>query len=281
MGLKDLYNKKNRSLYHLFTVSVASSTSYFSSQTTIPYSPTMATNAPSPPKEYQYSAILRNNEIRVLHLQPGEPNDTIVIEISKEVLNDDTPPYHALSWEWGGGSHTKSIRAKDKGNTEAQIWTMNIRSNLYVALKHLRLQDNIRRLWVDAICINQTEPDQTKVDDLDQYVTQDTPESMENRISRRKKDEKSRQIAMMNQIYGLATEVCVWLGEESNDSDAAIKLINDLAELKDFASIIAARSKSNSNYSIGTDLEALIRLLKRGWFGRRWVIQVRERESAL
>jgi hypothetical protein len=98
---------------------------------------------------------------------------------------------------------------------------------------------------------------------------------MENRIQKRKNHEKSYQIAMMNQIYGLATEVCVWLGEESNDSDAAIKLINDLAELKDFASIIAARSKSNSNYSIGTDLEALIGLLKRGWFSRRWVVQVR------
>jgi hypothetical protein len=113
----------------------------------------MATNTSSPPKEYQYTDILQKNEIRVSHLQPGEPNDTIVIEISKEVLNDDTPPYHALSWEWGEGSHTKSIRAKDKDSTVAEIRTMNIRSNLYVALKHLRLQDKVRRLWVDAICI--------------------------------------------------------------------------------------------------------------------------------
>jgi hypothetical protein len=236
----------------------------------------MATNTPSAPKEYQYTAILQKTEIRVLNLQPGESNDTIVIEISTEVLNDKNPPYHALSWEWGEGSDTKSIRAKDKDSTEAEIRTMNIRSNLYVALKHLRLQDKIRRLWVDAICINQTEPDQTKVDGLDQYLPRDTSENIENRISKGKNDEKSRQIAMMNQIYGLAKEVCVWLGEKSEDSDAAMGLIEDLAELKDFASIVAARSKTDSNYSIGMNLDALIRLLKRGWFSRRWVIQVRE-----
>jgi Heterokaryon incompatibility protein (HET) len=232
----------------------------------------MATN-PSPTlKKYQYTYILQKNEIRVLHLQPGEPNDTIVIEIAKEVLNDKTQPYHALSWEWGERSHTKSIRAKE--SKEAEIRTMNIRSNLYVALKHLRFQDKVRRLWVDAICINQTEPDQTKVDGLDQEIPRDTPE--ENMISKGKNDEKSRQIAMMNKIYGLAKEVCVWLGEESEDSGAAMRLISDLAELKDFASIRAARSKSDANYSIGMELYALIRLLKRGWFSRRWVIQVRE-----
>jgi hypothetical protein len=235
----------------------------------------MATHTPSPAKEYEYTGNLKKNEIRVLHLQPGEPNDTIVIELSKEVLNDDIPHYHALSWEWGEGRPTKSIRIKDKDSTEAEIRTMKIRPNLFVALKHLQWRHKIRRLWVDAICINQTEPDQTKVDDLDQDLTRDTSENMENRIPKRKNHEKSNQIAMMNQIYGLATEVCVWLGEESKDSDAAMQFINDLAELKDFASIIAARSNTNSNYSIGTDLEALIGLLKRGWFSRRWVVQVR------
>ena len=146
--------------------------------------------------------ILKKNEIRVLHLQPGEPNDTIVIELSpREVLKDDIPPYHALSWEWGEGRPTKSIRAIDKDSPEAEIRTMKIRPNLFVALKHLQWRHKIRRLWVDAICINQTEPDQTTVDDLDQDLPRDTSENMENSIQKRKNDEKSHQIAMMDQRF--------------------------------------------------------------------------------
>lgn len=35
------------------------------------------------------------------------------------------------------------------------IRTMEVRENLGNALRHLRLKDKVRVLWVDAICINQ------------------------------------------------------------------------------------------------------------------------------
>ena len=57
------------------------------------------------------------------------------------------------------------------------------------------------------------------------------------------------------------------------DSAKAIELVNRLVQLKGFDHIAGLESKI-SGYSLGNDLEALIKLLKRGWFSRRWVVQV-------
>jgi Heterokaryon incompatibility protein (HET) len=77
---------------------------------------------------------------------------------------------------------------------------------------------------------------------------------------------------MMNRIYGRAEEVSVWLGEEREDSKNAIKLINNLVELDIFDTI--ADMERSTDWSMARDLEAFIKLLKRGWFSRRWVVQV-------
>jgi Heterokaryon incompatibility protein (HET) len=108
------------------------------------------------PRPYEYQP-LKDDEIRILHLQSGEMNDTIFIEISHEKLSGKIKPYHALSWEWGPGLPNHEIRIKDKGSNDSNVWTIKIKPNLAVALRHLRLRHAIRRLWVDAICINQIE----------------------------------------------------------------------------------------------------------------------------
>jgi Heterokaryon incompatibility protein (HET) len=71
----------------------------------------------------------------------------------------------------------------------------------------------------------------------------------------------------MDKIYGMAEKVCVWLGKEENESEKAIELIKSLVELKDF--------ENSTGLSSANDLGALIKLLKRGWFSRRWVVQVK------
>src|SRR5947199_10557612 len=104
--------------------------------------------------EYKYRN-LKADEIRILHIQPGEHNDSVFVEISHEELNAGIEEYHALSWQWGKATASEVIRIKhkDKENTNPQIWTMKIMPNLLVALKHLRMKDKILRLWVYAFCL--------------------------------------------------------------------------------------------------------------------------------
>ena len=74
-----------------------------------------------------------------------------------------------------------------------------MRLNLYQALRRLRWFRDPRLIWVDAICINQSDV-----------------------------DEKSQQIPLMGRIYRNAASVLVWLGEEAETSSAAFTLMENI-----------------------------------------------------
>ena len=210
-------------------------------------------------EEYKYQT-LGETQIRILHLQPGEGDDTVFVEISIEELAT-VLDYEALSWEWGCNAEIEGIRIKDKNSSETQMM-MKIKPNLLAALRHLRHGHKIRRLWVDAICINQIEQGNEKDDNTEEEKSSETDKNRE------KNREKSNQISVMTKIYGNASNVCVWLGDESEDSTKAIELIERIVQLEDVDSLVQLENDNSM------DWEALIKLLKRGWFSRRWVVQV-------
>jgi hypothetical protein len=90
--------------------------------------------------------------------------------------------FHVLPYTWGNGYQGRLIIIDDKGFLVAE--------NLQLALWRLRLPDRSVFLWTDAICINQ-----------------------------RDIVEKQEQMSMMGDIYGIATKVVVYLGEEADNSD--------------------------------------------------------------
>ncbi|OCK84868.1 hypothetical protein K432DRAFT_85503, partial [Lepidopterella palustris CBS 459.81] len=73
--------------------------------------------------------------------------------------------------------------------------------------------------------------------------------------------EKENQIPLMAEIYAKAHRVVVWLGEAEDDSDRALEAIR-----------LAGESSARSS---NTELtrQAILRLLKRPWFRRIWVLQ--------
>nr|OQO30221.1 hypothetical protein B0A51_01369 [Rachicladosporium sp. CCFEE 5018] len=117
-------------------------------------------------------------QIRLLRLSSfgnGE-DDTVDFELAIH-SPADTPQYQALSYNWGNEDAVCSITI----NRHA----FQVRRNLYEYLRLRRHESEQAWLYVDAICINQS--------DL---------------------DEKSTQVALMGDVYRDTIEVVAWLGTQ-------------------------------------------------------------------
>jgi Heterokaryon incompatibility protein (HET) len=142
-------------------------------------------------------------------------------------------PIDALSYSWGNEQPTESIQIIAQNIP----CIMPIIPNLEAALRQLRHPDRNVVLWVDAICINQAD-----------------------------KVEKSHQVPKMAEIYSEAANVRVWLGKEENKSELALKFIHQILDFKNFDRLTADSRRV-------PEWAALLSLMKRPWFGRRWVVQ--------
>lgn len=89
-------------------------------------------------------------EIRLIHLQPYPSGLRVTCSLHVARLVDVAGQYEALSYEWGPPiSEMETISIEEK--------FFAVRPNLYLALEHLRLQSDIRVLWIDALCIDQAD----------------------------------------------------------------------------------------------------------------------------
>lgn len=60
---------------------------------------------------------------------------------------EEKPAYDALSYVWG--------KEQDTDDVVVNGCRHRVGRNLFLALKHLRLEKGERRIWIDALCINQ------------------------------------------------------------------------------------------------------------------------------
>lgn len=145
----------------------------------------------------KYNPLLEHEgQIRILTLHPGSIRDKIEISIHHELFTaTSTPTYEALSYTWGPPENPKSIRVRQNG-----LKNLSVTRNLDVALKHLRHETETQELWIDAICIDQSNL-----------------------------KERGSQVQRMGEIYKRADRVVVWLGPEADDSTHAMDLLRSLA----------------------------------------------------
>jgi hypothetical protein len=185
---------------------------------------------------------LKGKQIRLVRLEPGAWDAMISCKLST-VLLDFKPDYEALSYVWGD--------ARDQEDILLDNQTFKVRKNLVAALRHLRLKEKGRDLWVDAVCINQS----------------DDPE-------------KNRQFQFMRMIYGDTKGLLIWLGPEDENSDAAMDLVNRVAG--QFVPELSndARCRNNSimlneleNLTRSRSLDSFYEYLQRPWFSRAWIVQ--------
>src|ERR1051326_586900 len=104
----------------------------------------------------RYDALNRSqNEIRLLSVLPKTYDAAEEAPLSCELFHvslDENPEYVALSYAWGDDRGTKSIYL---GAT-----MIKIPRNLYSALCHLRGGMMKISLWVDFLCIKQTDDEE-------------------------------------------------------------------------------------------------------------------------
>jgi hypothetical protein len=139
-----------------------------------------------------------SRQTRLFTLLPGAPGDPIKGFLTQISL-DNGPDYEALSYVWGDPTITVPICLNKGGLGVATYVEFGVTTNLESALRHLRWKDGPRCLWIDAICINQS-------DTL----------------------ERNHQVQNMRWVYGAASSVVVWLGKATIYSQRGLNLLSDL-----------------------------------------------------
>jgi len=196
-----------------------------------------------------------DHQIRLLTVLPGNFDDDIQIILRTERLTEThIPHYEALSYAWGSRDGLQKIFV---GPTTCAKQTLAVTRNLAEALRYLRLKDEHRVMWIDAICVNQK--------DL---------------------AERSKQVKRMANVYGLAFRVVIWLGEGNDRSNMALRTLEDLSSkvkidfhagtLEPTSLEASEQHWADCNIELPLNLEqtlALEALLTRPWFERLWVWQ--------
>ena len=192
---------------------------------------------------YQYAPLIGENDFRCFDLAPGHWEEPLRGEFTVLSLLDE-PDFEAVSYTWSSEGPTTGLQC-GRG-------VLIINNNVAVMLRRLRLQDRPRRLWVDAICIEQCN-----------------------------KQEKSIQVQRMSQIYSQCSRLIIWLGEEDLSTRDAIDLLHDLDAVVDKAWNLCGATwpTLESLFSCGIPHISDIRwacfstLLHNRWFTRTWVLQ--------
>ncbi|KIM95639.1 hypothetical protein OIDMADRAFT_73942, partial [Oidiodendron maius Zn] len=196
---------------------------------------------------YEYQAIdLDRPAVRLLRLLKEGHMDDIRGELFDGWIEQPKGgiAYDALSYTWGSTEKNATITINGG--------IMNITSNLYAALQHLRLNDQDRIIWVDAICINQADD-----------------------------NERIHQVQQMSKIYKEAEQVIVWLGRGTEGSDCTMDFMKQLQanNIKVERSWMHLGQTSVSLgprrpvISISRLREGMELMLKQPWFRRIWILQ--------
>ncbi|KAJ2975522.1 hypothetical protein NUW58_g8329 [Xylaria curta] len=181
-------------------------------------------------KAYQYEQ-LRPFEFRLVQIfaKRGPTVECQIIHSSRA----EPPPYIAISYAWGDVGDRRTIQI-GKCNIDVAV-------SLFGALDAVRKWGEDVLVWVDALCIDQQNP-----------------------------DERSQQVQLMTEIYAKATEVAIWLGPTENDSQLAKDFIQDIILAENNPEETTALLLSPSRLPA---VEAVVRLFQRDYWRRLWVVQ--------
>ncbi len=207
-----------------------------------------------------YSNLPEDQSIRLLTILPDEAAADIRCTLEVVDLNR-TPHYEALSYVWGTHKPSTRVFCND--------FVITVGPNLASALRRLRIVDEARIVWIDAICINQ-----------------------------RNLKERSDQVIFMQDIFHKASRVLMWLGDDDDGMvgtalgliDKAVEHVRrETAALEPRPREIKVEITSTEDNLLrdfpppqDSSWKALVRLFQRPYLERVWILQeVYHAESTL
>ncbi|KAI3326839.1 heterokaryon incompatibility protein-domain-containing protein [Xylariaceae sp. AK1471] len=199
------------------------------------------------------------------------PNPNIERAIYEQNTEACQPPtaeltFDALSYVWGNSRwfHRRTVLvecfeasgASSRLQEGETTWKrLNIGKNLDLALRDVRHHDRHHVMWIDAICINQSDT-----------------------------NERNKQVTRMADIYSQASQVVVWLGSPREKTDGAItalKRIGQSVKMLRKGRVLAPTPESTSGWHrpdlqmplSEEEWESIHYLVRCQWFERVWVVQ--------
>ena len=147
--------------------------------------------------------------------------------------------FFCLSYTWGSAKPRRQIQVDDH--------RFYVRRNLWKLLHIVRQRGEIQPLWIDAICVNQSNV-----------------------------KERNQQVSMMGDIYRNAEEVIVWLGEGDSGLEAALDMIDKKGTLgpklenteREFRSRLGLRRSDTQSFP-----SAIAQLATLPYWDRVWIKQ--------
>ncbi|OAA55271.1 heterokaryon incompatibility protein [Niveomyces insectorum RCEF 264] len=142
-------------------------------------------------------------EIRLLEVFPGAYDDAVRCALVHTSLADNqaAASFEVLSYCWGDAKERGLLELVYPGGAGGPpTFQFNVSRTVEMALRRLRYGDGRkRRLWVDAVCINQSDT-----------------------------DERREQVEIMVDVYARASQANVWLGESDPVSSMAMGILRDI-----------------------------------------------------
>ncbi|TGO86407.1 hypothetical protein BPOR_0306g00050 [Botrytis porri] len=183
---------------------------------------------------------------RLLHLKSGTGNQQLCAAVHIEHIDSAaTNGYICLSYVWGTDISTEHIKIDEN--------EISIHASLLTSLRHIRNPHDTLVLWVDALYVDQNDP-----------------------------DEKASQIANLGEIYSRCSLVYIWLGAPPNhipttgDPFQWFQHFSDNKQHHEMAGYHKANSvrirfEENSEFNDLWDRFLLI--ANSTWFTRVWTVQ--------
>ncbi|KAF4955434.1 hypothetical protein FGADI_4544 [Fusarium gaditjirri] len=192
-----------------------------------------------------YTPLPSSSHIRVLLIQPGVNEDTLVASFEFLDLNAANIRFEAVSYQWSEGNGRKAHMRLGGENTSINAYLRGI-------LLHLRLEQHLRVVWADALCINQSDH-----------------------------AERLQQVSIMQRIYSQAFRVIGFVGKDYTHAKMCLNAIKAVTSAwfkfrKSFGQEDSSSLTPGNIYGCvmnEASMGRIVQVFQRGYWKRLWVVQ--------